>query len=191
MRAWLALTAMLGAWVWAATEIARYWRRNLLENTDFDRYFLKYPLYSEAFRKDLLYWLVMAVLVTAAHGGLPLRGAVPPHLPGPAPDALSQSTPGRCWPSSPAMFQAFREAWRRRMAKRGWRVAAVLICLALAGYLAAGCVRPPTLHTPVVIGHRGCIHAVENSLEAVELAGELGRTTRRSTCSSPPTGCRW
>ena len=34
--------------------------------------------------------------------------------------------------------------------------------------------RPPTLHTPVVIGHRGCIHAVENSLEAVELAGELG-----------------
>ena len=72
------------------------------------------------------------------------------------------------------MFRRFGRPGAAAWAKKDWRVAAVLICLALAGYLAAGCVRPPTLHTPVVIGHRGCIHAVENSLEAVELAGELG-----------------
>ena len=176
-RAWLALTTMLGAWAWAATEIARYWRRNLLENTDFDRYFLKYLLYSEAFRKDLLYWLVMAVLVTAAMAAflyaalslLTARGLLQPVLePRWGEDARTVLA------ILSRHVQAFREAWRRRLAKKGWRVAAVLICVALAGYLAAGCVRPPTLHTPVVIGHRGCIHAVENSLEAVELAGELG-----------------
>ena len=176
-RAWLALTAMLGAWVWAATEIARYWRRNVLENTDFDRYFLKYLLYSEAFRKDLLYWLVMAVLVTAAMAAflyaalslLTARGLLQPVLePRWGEDARTVLA------ILSRHVQAFREAWRRRMAKRGWRVAAVLICLALAGYLAAGCVRPPTLHTPVVIGHRGCLYEVENTLPAIEAAAGYG-----------------
>ena len=55
------------------------------------------------------------------HGGLPLRGAVPPHRPGPAPAGagapLGGRTPGRCWPSSPAMFRRFGRpgaaAWRK------------------------------------------------------------------------------
>lgn len=33
---------------------------------DFDRYFLKYLVYSEAFRIDLCYWLVTTLLQTAA-----------------------------------------------------------------------------------------------------------------------------
>ena len=193
-RAWLALTAMLGAWVWAATEIARYWRRNLLENTDFDRYFLKYLLYSEAFRKDLLYWLVMAVLVTAAMAAflyaalslLTSRGLLQPVLePRWGEDARTVLA------ILSRHVQAFREAWRRRMAKKGWRVAAVLICVALAGYLAAGCVRPPTLHTPWSSATGAASTPWRTPWRPWSWRGSWGRTTRRSTCSSPPTGCRW
>ena len=43
------------AWVLGDSELARYWRRNVLEPGDFDRFFLKYLVYSEAFRIDLLY----------------------------------------------------------------------------------------------------------------------------------------
>ena len=48
----------------ADSELARYWRRNVLEPGDFDRFFLKYLVYSEAFRIDLLYWLVTTLLHT-------------------------------------------------------------------------------------------------------------------------------
>ena len=69
---WRDLLAVLGlhaGWIWAATELARYWRRNLLSNSDFDGNFWKYLLYSEAFRKDLAYWAFLALLQTAAMAG--------------------------------------------------------------------------------------------------------------------------
>ena len=66
LKRWALLLTGLAAWVLGDSELARYWRRNTLENMDFDRYFLKYLVYSEAFRIDLCYWLVTTLLQTAA-----------------------------------------------------------------------------------------------------------------------------
>lgn len=66
LRRWAVLLAGLAAWVLGDSELARYWRRNTLANTDFDRYFLKYLVYSEAFRIDLCYWLATTLLQTVA-----------------------------------------------------------------------------------------------------------------------------
>lgn len=61
----LAVLGILAAWERIFSEIARFWRRIPLGNDDFDRDFLRFLLYSEAFRKDLLYWLLMALLTAA------------------------------------------------------------------------------------------------------------------------------
>ena len=60
----LAAIALLAVWDRVTTEIARYWRRTPLGNADFDGNFLKYLVYSEAFRKDLLHWLLLTLLQT-------------------------------------------------------------------------------------------------------------------------------
>lgn len=61
--------AVLGAlllWLALFTRVAQYWRRNRLGLVDFDASFFRNLLYSEAFRIDFAYWVVRAVLDTAA-----------------------------------------------------------------------------------------------------------------------------
>ena len=61
--------AVLGAlllWLALFTKVAQYWRRNRLGLVDFDAAFFRNLLYSEAFRIDFAYWVVRAVLDTAA-----------------------------------------------------------------------------------------------------------------------------
>ena len=177
-RAWLALLAGSGAWVWAFSELARYWRRSVLENTDFDGYFFRYLLYSEAFRKDLLYWAVvtalqivcMALFLYGALSLLSARGLLRPAL-----DPRWGEDARTVLPVLSRRARAVRDGWRRRGGTRRWRAGAAAVCLALAVYVVLGCFPPPPeRQTPQVVGHRGCIHAVENSLEAIRLAGELG-----------------
>ena len=61
-----------GLFVWerVITEISRYWRRKPLGNDDFGDYFLKNLFFTEAFRIDLLYWLLLNLLTTAAMTGI-------------------------------------------------------------------------------------------------------------------------
>ena len=194
-RAWLALTTMLGAWVWAATEIARYWRRNLLENTDFDRYFLKYP--------PLLRGLPQGPALLAGdggarhrrHGGLPLRGAVPPHRPGPAPAGagalLGGGRPdGAGHPLPPCSGVSGGLApphGEKGLAGRGG--------FDLSGPcgLPGGGLRAPAYppHPPWSSATGAASTPWRTPWRPWSWRGSWGRTTRRSTCSSPPTGCRW
>ena len=176
LRRWAVLLAGLAAWVLGDSELARYWRRNTLANTDFDRYFLKYLVYSEAFRIDLCYW------------------QSPCSRPWPWPSACTLSSPG-FWPrrtcASPwrppggedsriilaicsKRWASWKAAGRRLWAKKRWKAAAGAVCLLLVGYLAVNCYQPPLLQAPIVMGHRGSIYGVENTLPAVEAAADLG-----------------
>ena len=171
------LLAVLVLWVLAESELARYWRRNTLENADFDRYFLKNLVYSEAFRIDLAYWLVMAALHAAAMAAFVYlllarvldREAL--RAPFPAPWSEDSRTLLAIWGRR---WSRFRDGWRQRWAKRRWRAAAGAVCLLLVGYLAVNCWQPPLVHAPLVIGHRGSIYGIENTLEAVSAASAWG-----------------
>ena len=171
------LLAVLVLWVLAESELARYWRRNTLENADFDRYFLKNLVYSEAFRIDLAYWLVMAALYAAAMAAFVYlllarvldREAL--RAPFPAPWSEDSRTLLAIWGRR---WSRFRDGWRQRWAKRRWRAAAGAVCLLLVGYLAVNCWQPPLVHAPLVIGHRGSIYGIENTLEAVSAASAWG-----------------
>lgn len=171
----LKIAAILVAWERVMTEIARYWRRNVLGSNDFDGNFLKYLVCSEAFRKDLLYWLLLTLLQTAGLAVFVyavvsfMLGAgekqVPADWTGDAGTVLEIA--GRHW-------AVFVERWRKRLKNWRWKAGAGLVCLVLAGWLVLTCWLPLPVHRPLAIGHRGCCFAVENTLEAVMLAAEAG-----------------
>lgn len=177
---WKRLAVLAGGlllWMQADSELARYWRRNVLEPGDFDRFFLKYLVYSEAFRIDLLYWLVTTLLHTvlmAAFLYLVLSWILSREnltIPAEAPWSEDSRTILAIWSKRWARFKA---AVRARWAKRRWKAAAAAVCALLAGYLVINCYQPPLLHAPIVMGHRGSIYGVENTLPAVEAAADIG-----------------
>ncbi len=177
LRRWAVLLAGLAAWVLGDSELARYWRRNTLANTDFDRYFLKYLVYSEAFRIDLCYWLATTLLQTVAMALClylilswllakeNLR--IPLEAPWGEDSRIILAICSKRWAS-------WKAAGRRLWAKKRWKAAAGVVCLLLVGYLAVNCYQPPLLQAPIVMGHRGSIYGVENTLPAVEAAADLG-----------------
>ncbi len=177
LRRWAVLLAGLAAWVLGDSELARYWRRNTLANTDFDRYFLKYLVYSEAFRIDLCYWLATTLLQTVAMALClylilswllakeNLR--IPLEAPWGEDSRIILAICSKRWAS-------WKAAGRRLWAKKRWKAAAGAVCLLLVGYLAVNCYQPPLLQAPIVMGHRGSIYGVENTLPAVEAAADLG-----------------
>lgn len=177
---WKRLAVLAGGlllWMQADSELARYWRRNVLEPGDFDRFFLKYLVYSEAFRIDLLYWLATTLLHTvlmAAFLYLVLSWILSREnltIPAEAPWSEDSRTILAIWSKRWARFKA---AVRARWAKRRWKAAAAAVCALLAGYLVINCYQPPLLHAPIVMGHRGSIYGVENTLPAVEAAADMG-----------------
>ena len=184
LRAWrrlgwrvLAVAGACLAWVGVATRIAQYWRRNRLELTDFDTALLRNLLYSQAFRIDFVYWLLRAVLDAAAMA-LFIRLLLACADPGRTLRAVADPA----WQGDAAVIAgvlrrrlgAWRSRWAARWQRRGVRAAAVALCLGLAVWLLGGSAPPPLVHPPVVIGHRGCIYEVENTLPAIETAAALG-----------------
>ena len=173
----LAVIALLAVWDRATTEIARYWRRTPLGNADFDGNFLKYLVYSEAFRKDLLHWLLLTLLQTAGMAAFLYfvvsitsrteAGRTP--LP-----ATWGEDAGTLLEIADRRWAAWAEKWKKRLHTKRWRAAAAAVCLLLAARLALACQLPPPIHRPLAIGHRGSYFTVENTLEAILAAGDLG-----------------
>lgn len=172
--------AVLGAlllWLALFTRVAQYWRRNRLGLVDFDASFFRNLLYSEAFRIDFAYWVVRAVLDTAAMA-LFIRVL----LAVADPEKQLRVLPNPTWQGDAAVLAGVlrRQLGRlRRWALARWkrwgvRVTAVALCLGLAAWMLAGSPPPQLLHPPVVIGHRGCIYETENTLAAVRAAGDYG-----------------
>lgn len=176
LKRWALLLTGLAAWVLGDSELARYWRRNTLENMDFDRYFLKYLVYSEAFRIDLCYWLVTTLLQTAAMAFCLyfilswLLSKEDLRIPLESPWSEDSQTILAIWSKRWARWAA---AWKRLWTKKRWKAAAGAACLMLAGYLVINCYQPPLLQAPLVIGHRGSIYGIENTLPAVQAAADL------------------
>lgn len=172
--------AVLGAlllWLALFTKVAQYWRRNRLGLVDFDAAFFRNLLYSEAFRIDFVYWVVRAVLDTAAMA-LFIRVL----LAVADPEKQLRVLPNPTWQGDAAVLAGVlrRQLGRlRRWVLARWkrwgvRVTAVALCLGLAAWMLAGSPPPQLLHPPVVIGHRGCIYETENTLAAVRAAGDYG-----------------
>ena len=172
--------AVLGAlllWLALFTRVAQYWRRNRLGLVDFDAAFFRNLLYSEAFRIDFAYWVVRAVLDTAAMA-LFIRVL----LAVADPKKQLRVLPNPTWQGDAAVLAGVlrRQLGRlRRWVLARWkrwgvRVTAVALCLGLAAWMLAGSPPPQLLHPPVVIGHRGCIYETENTLAAVRAAGDYG-----------------
>lgn len=143
---------------------------------DFDRYFLKYLVYSEAFRIDLCYWLVTTLLQTAAMAFCLyfilswLLSKENLRIPLESPWSEDSQTILAIWSKRWARWAA---AWKRLWTKKRWKAAAGAACLMLAGYLVINCYQPPLLQAPLVIGHRGSIYGIENTLPAVQAAADL------------------
>ncbi len=172
--------AVLGAlllWLALFTRVAQYWRRNRLGLVDFDAAFFRNLLYSEAFRIDFAYWVVRAVLDTAAMA-LFIRVL----LAVADPEKQLRVLPNPTWQGDAAVLAGVlrRQLGRlRRWVLARWkrwgvRVTAVALYLGLAAWMLAGSPPPQLLHPPVVIGHRGCIYETENTLAAVRAAGDYG-----------------
>ena len=173
----LAAIALLAVWDRVTTEIARYWRRTPLGNADFDGNFLKYLVYSEAFRKDLLHWLLLTLLQTVGMAAF-LYFIV---------SITGRTEAGRTSFQAPwggdagtlleiadRRLAAWTEKWKKRFHTKRWRAAAAAVCLLLAARLVLTCQLPPPIHRPLSIGHRGSYFTVENTLEAILAAGDLG-----------------
>ena len=164
-------------WLALFTKVAQYWRRNRLGLVDFDASFFRNLLYSEAFRIDFAYWVVRAVLDTAAMA-LFIRVL----LAVADPQKQLRVLPNPTWQGDAAVLAGVlrRQLGRlRRWVLARWkrwgvRVTAVALCLGLAAWMLAGSPPPQLLHPPVVIGHRGCIYETENTLAAVRAAGDYG-----------------
>ncbi len=175
---WRRILAVLGAliaWNRAFIELARYWRRNLLSSSDFDSGFFKYLLYSEAFRKDLLYWLLLSLLqITAMVGILWLLTAILSKTSGAR--ASLQPAWGQdgaaVWEIITRRFAVWAARWKGRMKKRRWQLGAAALSLALIASLFLNIQNPLLVHRPFAIAHRGGEGGVENTLEAILSAAE-------------------
>ena len=166
----LLIFCSLVAWERVTTEISRYWRRKPLGNDDFGDYFLKNLFFTEAFRIDLLYWLLLNLLTTAAmtgivwlllsglEGRLDLRASLSP--------AWSRDG-GTLLEIAERRWSAARSRWRQRLQKRRWLFGLAAAGLFLAVWTVAVSWQRPPVHSPIAIGHRGSAGAVENTLSAI------------------------
>lgn len=169
--------AVLFIWNQGMTEIARFWRRNPLENSDFDGNFLKFLVYSEAFRKDLVYWVLMAVLLSAGMAAflyvvlrrLSDKAGLHPTL---YPDW--QGDGGVLLAIAVHRLKGLAARVRAAFKKKRWKAAAGAAGLLFAAYLVLGLWQPPLVHALLSIGHRGCNLEIENTVEAVLAADADG-----------------
>lgn len=173
----LAMLAVLALWYQLFTEAARYWRRNLLGNDDFDGNFFQYLLISEAFRKDLVCWALLTLVQTIAMAGVIcfLAALLDKHGAGRAALQPAWSRDGAVlWEIFSRRRDAWAGRWRQRLARRRWRTGIPAMCLALAAVLLLSAERPLPVHRPFAIAHRGGEGGIENTLEALEAAARQG-----------------
>lgn len=166
----LLILGSLVVWERVMTEISRYWRRRPLGNDDFGDYFLKNLFFTEAFRIDLLYWLLLNLLTTAAmagivwlllsglEGSLGLRASLSP--------AWSRDS-GTLLEIAERRWSAARLRWRQRLQKRRWLFGLAAAGLFLTVWTVAVSWQRPPVHSPIAVGHRGSAGAVENTLPAI------------------------
>ena len=166
----LLILGSLVVWERVMTEISRYWRRRPLGNDDFGDYFLKNLFFTEAFRIDLLYWLLLNLLTTAAmagivwlllsglEGSLDLRASLSP--------AWSRDG-GTLLEIAERRWSVARSRWQQRLQKRRWLFGLAAAGLFLTVWTVAVSWQRPPVHSPIAIGHRGSAGAVENTLPAI------------------------
>lgn len=167
-RRLLGTLVLLAAMQQGLVELARFWRRSRLGNENFDASFLQYLVSSEAFQKDLLWWLLFTVLsvVLLALFLWVFLGNL--EQSGPAEASLQPP-----WsPDSQALLD-IAGRWLHRNSKL-CRAGAAAVCLILV----VNCIlriQPALLvHAPLAIGHRGSGYHVENTLEAIQNAQHYG-----------------
>ncbi|MCI8566305.1 MAG: hypothetical protein HFI39_08350 [Lachnospiraceae bacterium] len=154
-----------------------YWRRNILDSQDFNRHLVKYLVQSQAFRKDFLCWLFLAVVTTAAMAlflwmlaALADRHGFLPEVKPPAWSDDAKLAAG----ASGRLLRRWWDGWRQRFRRRGWQLCAAAAVLWLCAGVLWQLKETPLCHRPFVIGHRGCVEEIENTLEAVTAANRLG-----------------
>lgn len=172
-----AVLGAIGAWMTLFTRIAQYWRRNRLSLIDFDAYFFRNLLYSEAFPIDFAYWVVRATLDTVAMTLFVclLLAVMDPQkqlhfslvLPSQGDAAVLAGILRR---QLGRLRGKLLSLWK----KKGAKALIFVLCAGLAVWMLVGNPPPALVHPPVVIGHRGCIYETENTLAAVQAAGEYG-----------------
>ena len=173
----LAVLIVLALWNQLFLEMSRYWRRNLLGNDDFDGNFLQYLLISEAFRKDLAYWGLLALVRTAAMAGVIFFLTSLLAKTGEGRASLQPPWDGdgaALWDIFSRRWSGWTARWRQRLGRRSWRVGISAVCLVLAAGLLLSVERPLAVHRPFAIAHRGGQGGVENTLEALRSAAEQG-----------------
>lgn len=173
----LRILVCVGGWFMVRHMLTNQWRRNRLKNKDFDIYFYKYLVYSQAFRKDFLFWIFEAVLFSAAMGICiyiiitcimsyeKLHAEVSP---------VWEGDSGIIVRIVKKRWLQWKEGWRKRIRKKRYRMAGALLCLAFIAYAASNFYQIPLRDKPFVIGHRGSIYGIENTVKAVEEADKIG-----------------
>lgn len=68
----------------------------------------------------------------------------------------------------------WKERWSKRIHKKRYQTAGVFLCIAFIVYAASNFYQVPLRHKPFVIGHRGSIYGIENTVKAVEEADKIG-----------------
>ena len=138
---------------------------------------MKFLVYSEAFRKDLVYWVLMAVLLSAGMAAflyvvlrrLSDKAGLHPTL---YPDW--QGDGGVLLAIAVHRLKGLAARVRAAFKKKRWKAAAGAAGLLFAAYLVLGLWQPPLVHAPLSIGHRGCNLEIENTVEAVLAADADG-----------------
>lgn len=68
----------------------------------------------------------------------------------------------------------WKERWSKRIHKKRYQTAGVFLCIAFIVYAASNFYQVLLRHEPFVIGHRGSIYGIENTVKVVEEADKIG-----------------
>ncbi len=175
----LRIWAAFAGWLMIDGEIMMDMNHKLMQNQDFNVAFVKYFVRSAAYRESvgqwllfncvqcvgvvLIFWLLLSVLGKDEKLCVPEPVFVDT-------EPLKQAVHNVVGKDS-VLRTSGRQFWMKRKHKRLWVCAlAVLIFCLVSGYFQSA----PLVHLPWVIGHRGCGYEAENSVKAVEKAGEYG-----------------
>lgn len=171
--------AAFAGWLILDDQIILHMQQKLMQNQDFNVAFLRYFVRSKAYREGvgqwilfncmqcvgivLIFWLVLGILEKYEQFSVPEPAVVDTQ---PLKQAV-MSAVGK----GGVIRETGRRFWRKRKHKRLWALGiAVVLFFGVSQYFQTY----PLVHEPWVIGHRGCIYEVENSINSVEKAGDRG-----------------
>jgi len=174
----LAFGVFLAAYYTLSPYLSWIVSRKRLTYKDFDSDFLKYLVHTQSFGIDFGVWLAaviinVIILAVSIYFFMFLWDKYEEKAPEPYP----------VWESDFALvIRIFArhgaKAWKNlceKMKKTRYRAAAAVLAAGFVFYTAAEAMAPiPDVHQPWVIGHRGSIEGIENTMEAVRGAERLG-----------------